>query len=105
MGLIAIGDPVFNLAVRDNYIGWNASDRSDRLVNVMDAYVLGAIPPYNSLLCGKLIASLLRTQEIYDDFSRKYGSTTGLISKSEKKPVYLLSRLLPLWDVLQSTIE
>ncbi|ELV8728943.1 DUF4338 domain-containing protein [Vibrio fluvialis] len=85
MGLIAIGDPVFNLAVRDNYIGWNASDRSDRLVNVMDAYVLGAIPPYNSLLCGKLIASLLRTQEIYDDFSRKYGSTTGLISKSEKK--------------------
>ncbi|MCR9772590.1 DUF4338 domain-containing protein [Vibrio harveyi] len=85
MGLIAIGDPVFNLAVRDNYIGWNAKDRSDRLVNVMDAYVLGAIPPYNSLLCGKLIASLLRTQEIYDDFSSKYGSTTGLISKSEKK--------------------
>ncbi|EKZ9012607.1 MULTISPECIES: Druantia anti-phage system protein DruA [Vibrio] len=85
MGLIAIGDPVFNLAVRDNYIGWNTHDRSDRLVNVMDAYVLGAIPPYNSLLCGKLIASLLRTQELYNDFSSKYGSTTGVISKSEKK--------------------
>ncbi|WP_411066712.1 Druantia anti-phage system protein DruA [Vibrio alginolyticus] len=85
MGLIAIGDPVFNLAVRDNYIGWNTHDRSDRLVNVMDAYVLGAIPPYNSLLCGKLIASLLRTQDLYNDFSSKYGSTTGVISKSEKK--------------------
>ncbi|MEL4421985.1 Druantia anti-phage system protein DruA [Shewanella algae] len=89
MGLIAIGDPVFNLAVRDNYIGWNARDRSDRLVNVMDAYVLGAIPPYNSLLCGKLIASLLRTQELYDDFAIKYGSATGLISKAEKKACLL----------------
>ena len=46
IGLIAIGDPVFNLSVRDNLIGWNASDRGARLVNVMDAYVLGAVPPY-----------------------------------------------------------
>ena len=28
IGLIAIGDPVFNLAVRDNLIGWDARDRS-----------------------------------------------------------------------------
>jgi hypothetical protein len=84
MGLIAIGDPVFNLAVRDKFIGWNTKDRAERLVNIMDAYVLGAIPPYNSLLCGKLIASLLRTQDIYDDFASKYGASTGLISKSEK---------------------
>ena len=41
IGLIAIGDPVFNLSVRDKLIGWNAQDRSARLVNVMDAYVLG----------------------------------------------------------------
>lgn len=84
MGLIAIGDPVFNLAVRDDFIGWNTKDRTDRLVNIMDAYVLGAIPPYNSLLCGKLIASLLRTRDIYDDFASKYDSSTGLISKFEK---------------------
>jgi Domain of unknown function (DUF4338) len=27
IGLIAIGDPVFNLSVRDNLIGWNVRDR------------------------------------------------------------------------------
>lgn len=85
IGLIAIGDPVFNLSVRDNLIGWDVHGRTARLVNILDAYVLGAVPPYNSLLGGKLVACLLRTRDIYDDFALKYGSTTGIISKQEKK--------------------
>lgn len=84
MGLIAIGDPVFNLSVRDNLIDWSVKDRGKRLVNVMDAYVLGALPPYNMLLGGKLIACLLRTRDIYDDFMKSYGGTKGIISKQEK---------------------
>lgn len=85
MGLIAIGDPVFNLAVRDKFIGWDIHDRSARLVNSMDAYVLGALPPYNSLLVGKLVACLLRSRDLYDDFATAYGGTTGVISQEEKK--------------------
>ena len=85
MGLIAIGDPVFNLSVRDSLIDWTVKDRSKRLVNIMDAYVLGALPPYNMLLGGKLVACLLRTKDIYDDFTKAYGSTKGIISKQEKK--------------------
>lgn len=85
MGLIAIGDPVFNLAVRDKLIGWDSHDRSSRLVNVMDAYVLGALPPYNFLLGGKLIACLLRSRDLYDDFARVYGNTVGVISQKKKK--------------------
>tara|TARA_R110002124_G_scaffold46277_18_gene139048 strand:- start:9266 stop:10498 length:1233 start_codon:yes stop_codon:yes gene_type:complete len=85
MGLIAIGDPVFNLAVRDRLIGWTSKDRSARLVNIMDAYVLGAIPPYNQLLGGKLMACLLRSRELYDDFKYAYGDTTGIISGEGKK--------------------
>lgn len=53
LGIIAIGDPIFNLSVRDNLIDWNVEDRGKRLVNMMDAYVLGALPPYNMLLGGK----------------------------------------------------
>ncbi len=60
LGVLAIGDPVFNLSVRDGFIGWGADERRERLVNVMDAYVLGALPPYNSLLGGKMVACLLR---------------------------------------------
>ena len=33
IGLVAIGDPVFNLSVRDNMIGWNVDERTARLVN------------------------------------------------------------------------
>jgi hypothetical protein len=85
IGIIAIGDPVFNLSVRDNLIKWDATARKDRLVNVMDAYVLGALPPYNSLLGGKMVACLIRSRDIYDDFTKAYGGTTGIISKQEKK--------------------
>lgn len=85
MGIIAIGDPVFNLHVRDSLIDWTVKDRNKRLVNIMDAYVLGALPPYNMLLGGKLVACLLRTRDIYDDFAKVYGNSIGIISKQKKK--------------------
>lgn len=85
IGLIAIGDPVFNLSVRDTLIGWDSDARGERLVNVMDAYVLGAVAPYNALLGGKLVACLVRSREVYDDFQQAYGNTTGIISGKEKK--------------------
>jgi len=84
IGLIAIGDPVFNLTVRDQHIGWDLMGRTERLVNILDAYVLGAVPPYNMLLGGKLVAALIRTRDIYNDFSKVYGGTTGIISKKAK---------------------
>ena len=85
IGLIAIGDPVFNLSVRDNLIEWDRNARCERLVNVMDAYVLGALPPYSMLLGGKMVACLVRSRELYDDFAQKYGGTTGVISRKKKK--------------------
>ena len=84
MGLIALGDPVFNLRVRDQRIGWTVSGREKRLVNVMDAYVLGALPPYSHLLGGKLVACLTRSREIRDCFSRKYGQRKSIISGTKK---------------------
>lgn len=85
IGLLAIGDPVFNLSVRDKLIGWDSKDRTERLVNVMDAYVLGAVPPYNMLLGGKLVACLLKSRDLFDDFAAVYGGTTGIISQKAKK--------------------
>ncbi len=90
IGLIAIGDPVFNLSVRDKLIGWNVDERTARLVNIMDAYVLGALPPYNNLLAGKMIACFLRSREVYDEFTSTYGSTVGIIS-GRKKTARLLA--------------
>ncbi len=85
VGLIALGDPVFNLSVRDNLIGWNVDDRAKRLVSILDAYVLGAVPPYNMLLCGKAVACLVRSQEVFNDFKETYGGTVGIISGEAKQ--------------------
>lgn len=79
MGLIGLGDPVFRLGPRDRWIGWNSNARAERLRYVMDAFVLGAVPPYSSLLCGKLVALLVGTDEVQRAFSRKYRGTSSVI--------------------------
>lgn len=86
IGLLALGDAVFNLRARDEFIGWDHKRREQGLVHLMDAYVLGAIPPYNALLGGKLIACLTRTQEVVHAFNQKYRNAVGVISKRKKNP-------------------
>jgi len=88
-GLIALGDPVFNLGVRDNLIGWSAKDRAARMVNILDAYVLGAVPPYNFLLGGKSVACLIRSKEVIEDFQESYGNSVGIISGEAKRAALL----------------
>lgn len=84
-GVIALGDPVYNLSVRDKEINWTIHDRSKRLVGILDAYVLGAVPPYNMLLVGKAVACLIRSKEVFSDFAKQYGKSVGVISKKAKK--------------------
>jgi hypothetical protein len=49
----------------------------------MDAFVLGAVPPYSFLLCGKLVASLVASVEVRQAFARKYAKRQSLIAKRE----------------------
>jgi hypothetical protein len=84
IGLFALGDPVFNLRARDQWVGWSAADRTKRLVYMLDGYVIGAMPPFSNLLGGKLVASLMRTKEVVADFRARYGHTKGIISGDSK---------------------
>lgn len=72
IGVFALGDPVFNLTARDSWVGWSAADRAQRLVHVMDAYVVGAVPPYAQLIGGKLVAALMTSQEVLKAYNKKY---------------------------------
>lgn len=85
MGIFALGDAVFNLRARDEFIGWDHHRRAEAMVNLMDAYALGAVPPYNMLLGGKLIASLIRTKDVVDIFRAKYHDSIGVISGKAKQ--------------------
>lgn len=79
IGLFGLGDPVFGLAARDRWVGWDAEARRQRLHNVMDAFVLGAVPPYSFLLCGKLVSMLAASNEVREAFARKYTHRTTFI--------------------------
>ena len=72
IGVIGLGDPVFALAPRDSWVGWDHLQRRSHLRYVMDAFLLGAVPPYSNLLCGKLVALLAASDEVQQAFTRKY---------------------------------
>ncbi len=79
IGLIGLCDPVFSVAARDAWIGWDKEARKARLRHVMEAFILGAVPPYAMLLGGKLVAMLCGSDEVRQAFRRKYGSGTSVI--------------------------
>ena len=81
IGIIGLGDPVFGLAPRDSWVGWDFSARKRRLRHVMDLFVLGAVPPYSELLCGKLVALLATSREVRQAFRIKYGGRQAYISR------------------------
>ena len=85
IGVFALGDPVFNLAARDNWIDWDHEDRRERLVHVMDGYVVGAVPPYSHLIGGKLVASLMGSAEVKRTYERKYLGREAVISKKKNR--------------------
>jgi hypothetical protein len=80
IGLIGICDPVFSIAARDAWIGWNSAARKTRLRNVMEAFVLGAVPPYSMLLGGKLVAMLCGSDEVRQAFRRKHSEGKSVIA-------------------------
>ena len=88
IGLFSLGDPVYSMKARDNWIGWDKENKAQRLYHVMDAYVLGAVPPYSLLLGGKLVAMLVCSNEVRAVFQEKYNDKKTLI-KQESKPPYL----------------
>ncbi len=86
MGIFALGDPVFNLAVRDQLIGWTQLDRRKRLYNVYDAYVMGAVEPYRGLIGGKLISMCAVADETAQHLVQKYTGTETEIWRVQKRP-------------------
>jgi hypothetical protein len=91
IGVLALGDPVFNLRCRDEWIGWDVNQRRERLAFVLDAYVLGAVPPYSMLLGSKLVGSLVASNEIQEEFRERYSKKSGIISQRRKNPHLVLA--------------
>jgi hypothetical protein len=86
MGLIGLGDPVYSLGVRDRWIGWNSEVKKRNLYHVMDAYVLGAVPPYSFLLGSKLMALLALSTEVRTAFKKRYENRQSVMLGQIRPP-------------------
>jgi len=80
-GLLALTDPVFNLRKRDAWVGWEVRTRENMLAHVMDACVLGAVPPYNCLLGAKFVSLLAASNFTRQLFKQRYGKKKSIIRK------------------------
>lgn len=87
VGIVGLADPVIGLGIRDNNsINWAVNQKIDRLYNCMTAYILGAIPPYNKILGGKLVALSVMFPEVREWVYEKYKESKPIITKVQKKP-------------------
>jgi hypothetical protein len=81
IGIAALGSSIVHIPDRDEWVGWDKETRTKNLIYAMDAYVLGALPPYNYLLGGKLISYIIASNEVRDIYERKYRGKVTNISK------------------------
>jgi hypothetical protein len=81
IGIAALGSPIIHIPERDTFIGWDKNTRTKNLIYTMDAYVIGAVPPYNYLLGGKLISYVLASTEVRRIYQTKYKEAVTLIDK------------------------
>ncbi len=72
IGLIGLQSPILSWAPRDRYLGILAPDRAYWVNQSMSAQRLGAVPPYNIVLGGKLVAMLMASDTLRKDFHKKY---------------------------------
>lgn len=70
--------------------------KAERVGNAMaDLTVCGAVPPYNELLGGKLVALLMTSPEVVAEYRRRYGKVPSIIASSMAgralvRPAYLV---------------
>ena len=85
-GLISLQSPVLKMSVRDNSLGI-PKDELDIWVNrSMNAQRVGALPPYNKLLGGKMVALALASNEIRETYREKYKNYISIIKGRKLKP-------------------
>ncbi len=90
IGIFGLCDPVYSIGARDKWIGWDRETKKDKLYHTMDAFVMGAVPPYSYLLGGKLVAMLACSNTVRSEFRKKYGGKKTLISGKTRQPYLTL---------------
>ncbi|MCM8811394.1 MAG: DUF4338 domain-containing protein, partial [Candidatus Omnitrophica bacterium] len=88
-GLIGLQSPVLKMAVRDRWLELPKDDLDIWVNKSMHAQRVGALPPYNELLGGKMVALALTCNEIREAYRKKYKNAVTILEKRKLKPELL----------------
>lgn len=88
-GLIGLQSPPLASSVRDNFIGLNNGNKEYWINQSMYGQRIGALPPYNELLGGKMVALSLVSNEVRERYENKYQDRITLL-ENKKIPSRLL---------------
>jgi hypothetical protein len=88
-GLIGLQSPVLKMSVRDNYLGIRREEVDVWINKSMYAQRVGALPPYNELLGGKMVALALTCNEIREYYKEKYKDYISIIKGRKLEPELL----------------
>jgi len=90
IGLLGLQSPPLSFPARDRLFRYPPGRKTELVNQTMDIHTLGAVPPYNYLLGGKLVALIAASNEVRQAYQRKY---SGRITEMEKRvlPPYLVA--------------
>jgi len=81
IGIIGLQSPPIDFKVRDDFLSIPKKHKVLLVNQMMDIFTLGAIPPYNILLGGKLVALASASNEIRTLYAQKYDQKITHIQK------------------------
>ncbi len=90
IGIAALGSSIIHIPERDEWVGWDLKQRTNNIINTMDAYVIGALPPYNYILGGKLISYILTSNEVRELYKKKYKNKVTTIKKRKNSDLAMI---------------
>lgn len=80
-GIIGLQSPVLKMSVRDDYLSIPKEELDVWVNRSMQAQRIGALPPYNDLIGGKMVAMAVASNEIRKAYKEKYSERKTIIEK------------------------
>ena len=80
-GLIGLQSPVLKMSVRDEFLGIPNKELDIWVNKSLQAQRLGALPPYNLILGGKMVAMSVTSNEIRRAYRKKYSKVRTVLKK------------------------
>jgi hypothetical protein len=89
MGLVSLMSPLLGMEARDRYLGVTKENRTLVANLGLNGHRVGALPPYNELLGGKLAAMVLASREVREVYEERYRDKVTLMEKRTLPPKLL----------------